>query len=134
MHKFLATVMIATLAFATTAVADPGEGFGLLYAHGDIYRTHGVPAATPMGGKDTIYSIVDGAEGQLSVSAVAPGDRDYHGGLWAVNVVMWTMGVEPYLLTSEEEVIEAWEAGDISIARMADADFRCPMHPGRPNR
>lgn len=133
MNRFLSTILIATLAFAANAVADPGDGFGSLYAHGEVYRTFGVPAALPMGGKDDLYRIVDGAEGQLGVSAVAPGDRDYRGGAWAVWVVVWTMGVEPYLLTSEEEVLAAYMAGDVSIERVAEADFRCPVLPGRPN-
>ena len=131
MNRFLATILIVSLSFAANVVADPPGGFGSLYFEGDVYRTHGVPAAVPMGGKDNIYPITNGVEGQLAVSAVAPGHPGYHGGLWAVWVTMWNAEVEPYLLTSEQEVLDAYMAGEVSIVRMPDADFRCPMHPNR---
>jgi hypothetical protein len=134
MNRFLATILVATLSFAANAVADPGDGFGSLFFEGDVYRTFGVPAAVPMGGRDDIYPIIGGVEGQLAVSSVAPGHPGYHGGLWAVWPTMWNAGVEPYLLTSVEDVMDAYMAGDVSIVRMPDADFRCPVLPGRPNR
>jgi hypothetical protein len=130
MKRFITAIFIAMFGFAANAVADPPGGFGSLYYEGEILRTFGVPAATPMEGRDNIYPIMGGVEDQLAVTAVAPGDRDYHGGQWAVHVVMWTAGVEPYLLTSEDEVLAAYMAGDVSIARMLDADFRCPVQPG----
>ena len=37
--------------------------------------------------------------------------------------------VEPYLLTSEEEVIDAYMSGDVDIVRVYEADFRCPIQP-----
>ena len=40
---------------------------------------------------------------------------------------MWTAEVEPYLLRSEAEVLEAYMDGDVSIARMMEADFKCPI-------
>jgi len=69
----------------------------------------------------------DAAEGQFPIAAVAPGDRNYHGGQWAVNLVDWNE--EPYLLTSEADVLAAEAAGDISITRMPDLDFKCPIQP-----
>ncbi|MEJ8568084.1 hypothetical protein [Elongatibacter sediminis] len=134
MKQLIAIFLITALTFTGNVLADPPGGFGSLYADGEVYRTFGVPAATPMGGRDNIYPIVGGVEDQLAVSAVAPGDKDYHGGLWAVHVVMWTAGIEPYLLTSEEEVLEAYLAGDVSISRMLEADFRCPVLPARGKR
>jgi hypothetical protein len=47
---------------------------------------------------------------------------------------MWTAGVEPYLLTSEQEILAAYMAGDVSISRMLEADFKCPIQPGRRGR
>jgi hypothetical protein len=81
----------------------------------------------PFQGRDNLYPIVDGVEGQLPVAAVAPGDRDYHGGQWAVNLVEWN--VDPYLLTSEAEVLAAAAAGDVTITRIAGNDFKCPIQP-----
>lgn len=130
MNKLLTLVFITMFGFAANAVADPPGGFGSLYYEGEVLRTFGVPAATPMGGRDNIYPIMGGVEGQLAVTAVAPGDKDYHGGQWAVHVVMWTAGVEPYLLTSADDVMDAYMAGDVSIVRMLEADFRCPIQPG----
>jgi hypothetical protein len=84
-----------------------------------------------MQGKDNIYPIFGGVGGQLPVAAVAPGDPDYHGGKWAVHVVMWIAGSEPYLLTSEADVLTAYMDGDLTITRMLEADFKCPIqrHP-----
>ena len=68
-----------------------------------------------------------GVEGQLPIAGVAPGDPDYHGGRWAVHVVTWnTMA---YLLTSEADVWAAAAAGDVTVTRNADADFKCPIQP-----
>jgi hypothetical protein len=33
----------------------------------------------------------------------------------------------PYLLTSDEAVIAAKAAGDVTVTRAGDADFRCPV-------
>jgi hypothetical protein len=76
------------------------------------------PAAAPMTGKDPIYPITNGVESQLPVAGVGPGDTDYHGGKWAVHLVTFMMDVEPYLLTSEDEIMEAWYAGDVIITRV----------------
>jgi hypothetical protein len=132
--KFITVIAIIMLAFSGQVFADPPGGFGSLYYEGDIVRTLVPPAAAPMQGRDNVYPIVGGAEGQLPVAAVAPGDRNYHGGKWAVHVVMWTAGVEPYLLTSEQEILAAYMAGDVSISRMLEADFKCPIQPGRRGR
>jgi hypothetical protein len=85
----------------TPAFAKGPPGFGFLYYDGDVVRTVVPPAAMPKEGTDPLYPIEGGAEGQLPVAGVAPGDRGYHGGKWAVNVVTWN--VTPYLLTSESE-------------------------------
>ncbi len=81
----------------------------------------------PFQGRDNIYPIADGVNGQFPIAAVAPGDRDYHGGKWAVNLVVWN--TEPYLLTSEAEVLAAAEADDVSITRVPGNDFKCPIQP-----
>ena len=65
--------------------------------------------------------------GQLAVAAVAPGDPNYHGGQWAFHHVEWN--VEPYLLTSEDEVLAAWSDGDVTVTRVPGNDFKCPIQP-----
>jgi len=71
----------------------------------------------------------NGAAGQLGIAGVAPGDGPYHGGAWAVNSVTFNDGVTPYLLTSDEAVFAAQAAGDVTVTRNPDADFRCPVQP-----
>ena len=122
----LALVMLV-LAVTPTFAKGPKVGFGSLYYEGEVVRTVVPPAAMPKEGIDPIYPIMEGAEGQLPVAAVAPGDRDYHGGKWAVNVVTWNTA--PYLLTSEADVLDAEARGDVTVTRVPEADFKCPVQP-----
>jgi hypothetical protein len=130
MRKKLLLGMIVILSLALLslpAAAQRPVRFGNLYYDGQVVRTVVPPSAMPFLGRDNLYPIVDGVEGQLAVAAVAPGDPDYHGGQWAVNLVEWN--VEPYLLTSEAEVLAAAAAGDVTITRLPANDFRCPIQP-----
>ena len=122
-----AVLVAAPLAFAGPAHADSDNasaGFGRLYYNDTVVRTVATPTSQPGAGVDVIYPVVGGVAGQLSVTAVAPGDN-YHGGRWAVHVVHWL--VTPYLLTSDEAVEAAHAAGDITITRAPEADFVCPV-------
>ena len=112
-------------ASARPAFVFPG---GCCFYEGRMVRTVVPPASTPQEGRDNFYAFPNGAAaGQKGVVAVAPGDRDYHGGHWAFHAV--TFNVTPYLLTSEEAVLAAAAAGDVSITRVAASDFRCPIQP-----
>ena len=127
MITLFATALLA-LVTAQSLQAEPTKPiFGELYYDGVVVRTVIPPAATPKQGRDDIYPIVNGVEGQLPVAAVGPGDRDYHGGKWAMNVVMWNAEMTPYLLTSGQMVLDAEEWGYVTIVRMRDADFKCPI-------
>lgn len=125
------TMLFATalLALVITQSLQAQPGFGELYYDGGVVRTVVPPAASPKEGRDAIYPIMGGVEGQLPVAAVAPGDRDYHGGHWAVSVVMWNAGVIPYLLTSEQMVLDAETWDYVTVTRVRDADFKCPIQP-----
>jgi hypothetical protein len=124
---------IAILSMVTILISTVGEapaqtpGFGELYYDGEIVRTVVPPAAMPKRGRDDLYAIMNGVEGQLPVIAVAPGDRGYHGGQWAFHRVVWT--VDPTLLTSSAEVLAAADAGDLTIERIEEMDFKCPVQP-----
>jgi hypothetical protein len=129
----VATAAAAVLAFAPLALAAPaladssnpqGANVGRLYHDGVIVRTVTTPTSQPGQGVDAIYPVANGVAGQLAVTAAAPGDN-YHGGRWAVHVVTWNTA--PYLLTSDEAVIAAAEAGQVTITRMPGADFVCPV-------
>lgn len=124
------TIMLfaaALLALVTAQSLLAQPGFGELYYDGEVVRTVVPPAAAPKEGRDAIYPIMGGVERQLPVAAVAPGDRDYHGGKWAVNVVMWDVAADPYLLTSEQMVLDAEAWGYLTITRVREADFKCPI-------
>ncbi len=107
---------------------DKGANFGMLYYDGDMVGTVATPTSTPGKGIDTIYAFppsVPQAMGQLAITSVAPGDKNYHGGRWAVYVVQWE--VTPWVLTSSEEVEAAEYMGYLSTVRMEAADFVCPV-------
>jgi len=119
----IALVLPVTQAFAAT------PGFGSLYYNGTIVRTVVPPAAFPNEGRDNFYKVTNGATGQLGIVAVAPGSSDYHGGHWKVFAVSFNSGVTPVLLTSEQAVLSAQNAGMVTVTRSAAADFLCPVQP-----
>jgi len=132
----VAAVAAATLAVSLLVAAGPAQadsttanvGFGQLHYDDAVVRTVATPTSQPGAGVDAIYAFPgDKADGQLSITSVAPGDRDYHGGRWAVYVVEWN--VTPYNVTSDAALLAAAGAGDVSIARMSAADFVCPVTP-----
>ena len=109
-----------------TSFADK-PGFGDLYYNDTIVRTVVPPSSSPNEGRDNFYKVTNGAEGQLGITAVAPGDVGYHGGHWRVFKVTFNEGVTPYLLTSEAAVQDAEDAGDVTVVRAAAEDFLCPV-------
>ena len=117
------------LLLSATVTGFAAAGKGQLFFNGGIVRTVVVPAPVPGGGRDVFYEVTNGAAGQLGITAVAPGSPGYHGGSWAVNVVSFKSGVTPYLLTSAQAVLDAEAAGDATVVRNADRDFRCPVQP-----
>src|SRR5437870_1207838 len=121
-----ATVAIAAAVVAAPATATTGKGS--LFHDGAVVGTVVVPAPVPAGsGSDPFFKVTNGAAGQLGIAGVAPGDGPYHGGSWQVYLVTFNPGVTPYLLTSDEAVIAAKAAGDVTVTRAGDADFRCPV-------
>ncbi len=123
----LGALMVLTMAVPVLAAPDK-VGFGELFYDGDVVRTVVPPAAAPQTGRDNLYAVMGGAEGQRPVAAVAPGDKDYHGGKWAFHSVTWN--TTPRLLTSESEVLAAEAVGDVDIMRLPENDFKCPIQPG----
>lgn len=127
----LGVLVVPATAVPTLAAASRADGeFGRLYLDGAVVRTLATPDTFPGQGIDPIYAFTPGAAaGQLAVTPVGPGTGGYHGGAWKVYVVTWTAGVTPYLLTSDEAVLAADLAGDVSLTRDPAADFRCPVLP-----
>ena len=129
-------IPMATIAGVFALMAIPAgsafaatPGFGMLFYDGEIVRTV-VPPSEIKKGLDDFYVVTNPADGQLGIASVAPGDRNYHGGHWIVNEV--TFIVAPYLLDSEQAVLDAETAGDVSIDRNVAA-FLCPIQPTRGN-
>ena len=127
MTIFSALVIALVLPVTPALAATPG--FGNLYYNGTIVRTVVPPAAFPNEGRDNFYKVTNGATGQLGIVAVAPGSSDYHGGHWKVFAVNFNSGVTPVLLTSEQAVLSAQNAGMVTVTRSAAADFLCPVQP-----
>jgi hypothetical protein len=124
------TVILAVLALPATVQADtPPFVFpdGCCYLDGGVVRTVVPPAAAPNAGRDDFYAVMGGVAAQKGVVAVGPGSAGYHGGDWRFFAVTWN--VEPYLLTSAEAVLAAEAAGDVTITRVAENDFKCPIQP-----
>lgn len=117
--------LIALLALAGPAAAQTGKG--QLYLDGEVVGTVVNPAALPHGGTDPFFMVTNGVQGQLGIAGVGPGQPGYTGGDWAVSRVTFKVGVTPYLLTSDEDVMAALAAGDVTVSRDAAADFRCPI-------
>jgi hypothetical protein len=122
---FIAAGVVA-LVSAAPALATAGKGF--LYHNGEVVGTvvnsgHVDPGA----GTDPFYGVTNGVDGQLGIAGVAPGDGPYHGGNWAFNAVTFRPGVMPYLLTSDEAVFAAAARGDVTVTRVPENDFRCPV-------
>jgi hypothetical protein len=126
--SLVSTVILLLLWLPATAQADrPPFVFpdGCCYLDGVVVRTVVPPAATPDAGRDNFYAVMGGVDAQLGVVAVGPGSAGYHGGDWKFHSVTWN--VAPYLLTSEEAVLSAAQAGDVTIGVVPDNDFKCPI-------
>ena len=113
------TSLFVIASVAPTFAAKPPTG--TLYLDGVQVRTIVPPASMPQAGRDNLYLVPE----QFAVAATGPGDRDYHGGKWAVHEV--SFNVTPYVLTSEEAVLAAAKAGDVTVVRSRGADFKCPI-------
>ena len=138
----LATIVMALLALAPlTALA--GVSGPAFYVDGDLYRTVGTPTdftstGAPTHSYDTIYAF--SAEDQpYNVATAAPGDRDYNGGRWQVQVVGYAEG-ESY--ASALVAFDANASGDFDDAGEVEAaidaavivvgdgpSFECPVIP-----
>jgi hypothetical protein len=126
---FIGMLAVVFIVIFSLPAAAQRPVFGKLYYDGDMVRTVIPPASMPFQGRDNLYPIMGGVQGQLAVAAVAPGNPDYHGGQWAVHLVEWDTEIEPSLLTSEADVLDAALAGDVTITRLPGNDFKCPIQP-----
>ena len=128
MRLTLAALLAAAAGLLAAVPATATTGKGQLFHDGAVVGTVVTPSPiAPGSGTDPFYKVTNGADGQLGIAGVAPGDGPYHGGSWEVFLVTFNAGVTPYLLTSDEAVAAAEAAGDVTVTRAGDADFRCPV-------
>jgi hypothetical protein len=123
-RMILSAAITIALSLGSTAIALAGTPVKTTIWLDDVLvRTILPPAASPMAGRDPFYMV----PGTGGVAAVGPGESGYHGGQWQVFVVSWN--VTPRPLTSDEAILAAETAGDITITRASDLDFLCPIQP-----
>lgn len=125
-------LVVAAILAGSSAVMAQTPGFGVLFYEGGMVRTVVPPAAMTKLGRDDLYVVTSPVVlpfNQLPIAAVAPGDQDYHGGKWAFWAVEWKMGIVPDLLMSEADVLDARDAGDVTVTRVEANDFKCPIQP-----
>jgi len=116
-----------------------------VWSHGELYdviATDTAFASPPPQSLDTIYNFAaSGLTGQRSVSDAAPGDKQYNGGRWTVQLVVFTDeglmvhdpdgdGVANFELTSEEQVLTHAALGHLVIVDPG-VYFECPLQPRR---
>ena len=136
-YRSYALVGVAALALAIAAlsVAVPSAGadqpqgpvgsvaFISVYADDTLYGSVVAPNSLPAKGDfDELYVFPDTGpdNGFIIVSDAAPGDQDYNGGRWHVNVVM---GAEEQF-TNVEDVL----ASGLTIVS-TEMYFSCPLLP-----
>jgi hypothetical protein len=123
----LAIALAALVALAAAAPAAADREFGTIYVNGESYRTFGTPARVDAGsGTDPIIAFTNFDQGGVAKYAPGPGS---HGGRWAVWLATWADPDDAHLVTSFDGVLALVEAGDVSLVRNPDADFRCPILP-----
>jgi len=132
MLRFLlgsAAALLLLGASALPGAASSQVGRGSLFLDGGVVGTVVPPSPMDSGtGQDPFYKVTNGATGQLGIAGVGPGSAGaYHGGSWQVWTVTFRAGVTPYVLTSGSAVAAAQAAGDVTVTRAPDADFRCPI-------
>jgi hypothetical protein len=122
-------LVLSVIGVLSLALAGPAGAreFGTIYAEGEAYRTFGTPATVAPGtGTDPIIAFSNFDQGGVAQYAPGPGS---HGGRWMVWVATWVDAEDAHLLTDFDDVTELVDAGEITLERMPDADFRCPILP-----
>src|ERR671931_2466134 len=118
MRVLLAVSLAGVTALLVALPATATTGKGQLFHDGAVVGTVVTPSPiAPGSGTDPLYMVTNGASGQLGIAGVGPGDGPYHGGAWQVFLVTFKLGVTPHLLTSDEAVMTAAQAGEVMVVR-----------------
>jgi hypothetical protein len=94
------------------------------------YRTVGTPTdffgtGAPVSTYDSIYNLGTG----INVADAKPGDRDFNGGRWLVYTVTWAEGVTPVQYTNDQQILDAQDAGLLTINPAPVKAFFCNVAP-----
>jgi hypothetical protein len=106
--------------YLLTDASDQGEAEGLSEATGFPVSFVASLGSVPDAALANLYLFMNGVEGpnpfgfQANVLDTLPGDPDYSP-LWRVFAVTWTDQGEARELTSEDEIVEAEKAGELTI-------------------
>ena len=130
-RSLLAVVAALLLSLAVAMPAAAAREFGTIYVDGVAYRTFANPARVDPGtGTDPIIAFTNFDQG--GVAKYAPGPNS-HGGRWAVWMATWENPADAELVTHFDEILGLADAGLVTLERVEEADFRCPILPaGRP--
>lgn len=141
----LIVTLAASLMWLAAAQAGATRVAEAIWAHGELYDTVVTPTtfiSPPEHSTDIIYSfMMGGLQGQRSVADSAPGDPDFNGGRWSVQVALFTDlgiqvhdsdgdGIVDFELTAADEVANHVALGHIDVFP-ANFYFECPMLPRR---
>jgi hypothetical protein len=105
---------------------------GYIWSDGELFRTNGTPAtfSGDHGNFDELYNTGGNgtfADGVAAISESKPGDQDYNGGRWHVNLL--NDDVDP---TKYEDATSVDDL-DLDDFHSTDTYFECPLRPQRGN-
>lgn len=127
--RFTLALIGSALLVGLLAAPVGAREFGTIYVDGTAYRTFGNPARVDPGtGTDPIIAFTNFSQG--GVAKYAPGAGS-HGGRWAVTMATWVDPADARLVTDYDEILALADAGEVTLQRVHDADFRCPILPAR---
>jgi hypothetical protein len=125
--RWIAAPLLAASLSLMAAMPVAAREFGTVYVDGVAYRTFGVEARVDPGtGTDPIISFTNFQQG--GVAQFAPGAGS-HGGRWQVWMATWNDPADAELVTDFDDALALAEAGEITLVRAPEADFRCPLIP-----
>jgi len=144
--RFSLFALVTAAAVASTAYgAGATRVAGAIWVDDVLYDTVATPTsfvAPPEHSTDLIYSfMMSGLGGQRSIADAAPGDPDFNGGRWNVQMVVFTEDgldaldmdhddIIDFELTSDADVLAAESLGYLEISP-ANFYFECPLLPRR---
>jgi hypothetical protein len=116
-----------SILYLQTEASDPGLAASQQATY--VGRLANAVTAVP-GAVDDIYHVTNYTQGNIVPSAPLPegpsnGNTDYTP-LWQVSLVTWVNPAQARLLTSEEDVLAAQGAGEVTIAKTAIV-VNCPI-------